>query len=105
MTILAQRRPKFKGSFSSMSSASGTSPVSSESNPEGFGNYNTILRSGRSLDQLYKFSIDEDIDISNEKIQNQSNTTNNELGEIRSYLLRVEKDRQCLIDDCNRLVL
>ena len=65
-----------------MSSASGTSPVSSESNPEGFGNYNTILRSGRSLDQLYKFSIDEDIDISNEKIQNQSNTTNNELGEI-----------------------
>merc|ERR1712088_722458 len=71
MTILAQRRPKFKGSFSSMSSASGTSPVSSESNPEGFGNYNTILSSGRSLDQLYKFSIEEDIDISNEKIQNQ----------------------------------
>ena len=88
-----------------MSSASGTSPVSSESNPEGFGHYNTILRSGRSLDQLYKFSIDEDIDISNEKIPNQSNTPNNELKEIRSYLLRVEKDRQCLIDDCNRLVL
>ena len=84
-----------------MSSASGASPVSSEGYAESYYNYGPMIIGGRSLDQLYKSSID-DPDIPNRDIKLQGSFNDNDIEDLKMQLLNAEKERQYTIDECNR---
>ena len=60
-----------------------------------------MIIGGRSLDQLYKSSID-DADTPNTDIKLQESFNNNDIEDLKMQLLKAEKERQYTIDECNR---
>ena len=101
MSIYSQRRTKLGGSVGSVSSASGASPISSEGQAETFYNYGPMMIGGRSLDQLYKSSIDDE-DSSNRDIKSQANFDYNVMEDLKLQLAHAEKEHQCTVDAYNR---
>ena len=95
------RRTKFGGSVGSVSSASGASPISSEGHGESLYNYGPMMIGGRSLDQLYRSSIDDE-DVSNRNMKPQATFDYNVMEDLKMQLLHAEKQHQCTVDDYNR---
>ena len=92
-----QYRTKISGSMGSVSSNSMVSPISSEGLFEEFGYYSNPI-SGRSLDQLYKTSTD------NENDDHENIALRKEVDELRIKLQSSEEDKENIIADHERKV-
>ena len=92
-----QYRTKISGSMGSVSSNSMVSPISSEGLFEEFGYYSNPI-SGRSLDQLYKTSTD------NENGDHENIALRKEVDELRIKLQTSEKNKENIIADYERKV-
>ena len=93
-----QYRTKISGSMGSVSSNSMVSPISSEGLFEEFGYYSNPI-SGRSLDQLYKTSTD------NENDDHENIALRKEVDELKIKLQSSEKDKENIIADHERKVV
>ena len=103
MSVNSERRNRVGGSFGSVSSASGASPVSSEGNADGFYNSNPTISSGRSLDQLYKSSVDaDDVNMSSQELRSQYGETHAVVEGVKAQLAQAETERKQVVDECNR---
>ena len=60
------------------------------------------MRSGRSLDQLYRSSMDADEDRANSTHDFNLHSSRGSTDELRIQLEEFEQQRQSIIEDCNK---
>ena len=95
MSSQYQHRTKISSSMGSVSSGSIVSPISSEGLFEEFGYYNNLM-GGRSLDQLYKTSIDVEND------SPEHNILKKEIQELKAQLKKTDDEKLNIIHEYNK---
>ena len=99
--IQPHRPSRLAGSYGSLSSASGTSPVSSEGKPESFSSRQYVIRGG-SLDQLYSTTVDVDDESNNAPDGVTDRTKHDKIMELTSKLAEAEIENNNINNQYNR---
>ena len=102
--IQPQRPSRLAGSYGSLSSASGTSPVSSEGKPESVNSRQYAARGG-SLDQLYSgTTVDVYDELNNAQDDLKDTRKHDKLMELTIKLAEAENENNNISNEYNRYV-